>query len=202
MSTPEPKPMSTQHLKDEKAINEQQQELQAKILSILNGSGPAAPPAPPAPTHMNQSYPPPQPQYSQQMALPSHQQQRPMQVQSPQQASSSTSINFDNPSVQRALDNLISSGPNLLRNISATSSMPQSQTTMSKPQMGPTSMPQSRMAAMSPAQQGGMGDMNRAQPQGGMMGRAPPLQMNPGHREMNRGGAPPQQFMHNQQRHY
>lgn len=30
----------------------------------------------------------------------------------------SSLINFDNPSVQKALDNLISSGPNLLKNIS------------------------------------------------------------------------------------
>jgi hypothetical protein len=30
-----------------------------------------------------------------------------------------TLINFDNPTVQKALDNLIQSGPNLLRNLSA-----------------------------------------------------------------------------------
>ena len=35
-------------------------------------------------------------------------------------STAATLINFDNPTVQKALDNLIQSGPNLLRNISAT----------------------------------------------------------------------------------
>lgn len=37
-------------------------------------------------------------------------------------AATATYINFDNPSVQKALDNLMQSGPNLLKNISLTSS--------------------------------------------------------------------------------
>lgn len=40
----------------------------------------------------------------------------------PDAAASATYINFDNPSVQKALDNLMQSGPNLLKNISLSAS--------------------------------------------------------------------------------
>ncbi|KFM59355.1 Nuclear receptor coactivator 5, partial [Stegodyphus mimosarum] len=47
-------------------------------------------------------------------------------------ATTATYINFDNPSVQKALDNLMQSGPNLLKSISLSSSnMPGSQNTLS-----------------------------------------------------------------------
>ena len=75
----------------------QQQELQKKILSILSGGENGAMPgaafgvAAPLQQHMP----------------------------SASNSQASTTINFDNPNVQAALDNLISSSPNLLKNISA-----------------------------------------------------------------------------------
>ena len=89
--SPEPVKPDTPNLQQE------QQELQAKILSILNGPGDKPAPKPPVP------------------------QARVMGNGAPGQgqAGMSSLINFDNPSVQKALDNLIQSGPNLLKNISS-----------------------------------------------------------------------------------
>ena len=83
----------------------QQQELQNKILSMLNQNGTgggiatATVQSPRAVVGIGQSPVPPATSQSSNPAL----------------------INFDNPSVQKALDNLIQSGPNLLRTISSTS---------------------------------------------------------------------------------
>jgi len=77
--------------------------LQAKILSILNGPGEEG------------SLPPPEkrmPTRGGLMGNGAHQQ-------AGGQGGMSSLINFDSPSVQKALDNLISSGPNLLKNISS-----------------------------------------------------------------------------------
>ena len=99
-------------MRDEKAIIEQQAELQAKILNILNGSGGGNERGSPNPAGMG--------------GAPGHPGKRPSGLaalqdsyggmqQAPQQAS--PSINLDNPNIQMALDNLIQSGPNLLKNI-------------------------------------------------------------------------------------
>lgn len=92
--------------KDESAnLQQQQHDLQAKILSILNGPGEVKQ-APP--TSMSQrGMAPPAPQARMGNGAPQG------------QPGMSSLINFDNPSVQKALDNLISSGPSLLQNISS-----------------------------------------------------------------------------------
>ena len=90
---------------DEKAIDVQQQKLQKQILSILNGEdGPPAVGGPGAAASM--------------AGYGMH------QGTATSNPSLSTSINFDNPSVQKALDDLIQSGPNLLRNITAMQQQP------------------------------------------------------------------------------
>ena len=90
-------------LKDEQAIAAQQQELQQKILNILNGSssGQGTPPTQSAP-----SYGVSAPQLGTSVST------APTSV-------APTNINFDNPHVQKALDNLISGGSSLLKNIAA-----------------------------------------------------------------------------------
>ncbi|CAN8024236.1 unnamed protein product [Ixodes persulcatus] len=75
-----------------------QQELQQRILSMIGQ------PAPTSPTTVVQQAPPPQ------------------QVAPTVEPSASTYINFDNPSVQRALDNLIHNGSNLLKTLSTANS--------------------------------------------------------------------------------
>jgi radial spoke head protein 4A len=98
----------------------QQQQLQSKILNILNGGGARDP--------------------SQTLST-----QYPVRGASVgPSTSTSTSINFDNPSVQKALDNLISSGPNLLRNIGA----------VGQGQGGATSFAESRPQAFGSGQVG------------------------------------------------
>lgn len=78
-----------------------QKDLQAKILSILNGPGEGAGSAPPPQSHGNG-------------ALDHRQGPGGM----------SSLINLDNPNIQKALDNLIQSGPNLLKNLSNTPGAP------------------------------------------------------------------------------
>ena len=75
----------------------QQQELQKKILSILSGGENGVPPG-----------------AAFGVAAPLQQ-----HLPSASNSQAATTINFDNPNVQAALDNLISSSPNLLKNISA-----------------------------------------------------------------------------------
>ncbi|XP_048752410.2 nuclear receptor coactivator 5-like isoform X3 [Ostrea edulis] len=87
--------------KEDNSLQQQQQELQAKILSILNGPGDSGAPQAPKPgpgLGMGNGAPPG----------------------GSSQSGMSSLINFDNPHVQKALDNLIQSGPNLLKNISST----------------------------------------------------------------------------------
>ncbi|XP_041375810.1 nuclear receptor coactivator 5-like isoform X2 [Gigantopelta aegis] len=88
----------------------QQQELQSKILSMLNQNGTGSVSVASVRPSMGTVQSP--------QAVAGI-------VQSPVQTATSQSnatlINFDNPSVQKALDNLIQSGPNLLRNISGSS---------------------------------------------------------------------------------
>lgn len=84
--------------KEDNSLQQQQQELQAKILSILNGPGDSVAPQAPKPNQgMGNGAPG-----------------------GGAQSGMSSLINFDNPHVQKALDNLIQSGPNLLKNISST----------------------------------------------------------------------------------
>ncbi|ESO82865.1 hypothetical protein LOTGIDRAFT_96255, partial [Lottia gigantea] len=81
-----------------KLNKQEQEELKTKILSILNGGGTA-------PANAPASYG-----------------DRAVKMEQPspvvQQRPNPSMINFDSPSVQQALDNLIQSGPNLLKNIS------------------------------------------------------------------------------------
>ncbi|XP_071091917.1 nuclear receptor coactivator 5-like [Haliotis cracherodii] len=109
----EPAPSAQLLPEDGLLQQQQQQELQTKILSILNGSGqPTAGGSVGIPqTHMS-----------------SHCQPPPVAPASGSGSVNTALINFDNPSVQKALDNLIQSGPNLLRNISAASSTQSAQT--------------------------------------------------------------------------
>ena len=105
------------------AKQQQQQELQKKILSILNGSDGAGPPPVVAPSSVA-----PSPQLLYGVSAPALAGGRgiggvPLAVAAPPPAPT-TAINFDNPNVQAALDTLISSGSNLLKNINAVTSTP------------------------------------------------------------------------------
>lgn len=69
-------------------------------------------------------------------------------------APAATLINFDNPTVQKALDNLIQSGPNLLRNISVSQAVGQgtwpgqaTTTSVSQPGLFPAAAPGSQRPA-------------------------------------------------------
>ena len=95
-------------------LQQQQQELQAKILSILNGSSSAT-----TPTQGIQGV---QAQSST-WAGGATAVAAPRGIPPSQQpvTGGNPLINFDNPNVQKALDNLIQSGPNLLKNIPASS---------------------------------------------------------------------------------
>ncbi|XP_067652006.1 nuclear receptor coactivator 5-like [Haliotis asinina] len=106
----EPAPSSQLPPEEGLLQQQQQQELQTKILSILNGSGQSSTGGVPQ-THMS-----------------SHGQPPPVAPASGSGNMNTALINFDNPSVQKALDNLIQSGPNLLRNISVASSTQSGQT--------------------------------------------------------------------------
>lgn len=79
-------------LLQQKVLLKQQQELQAKILSVLNKPTPA-PPSPPSP--VSQATP--------SVAIPA----------------SVSGINLDNPNIQKALENLIQTGPELLQNLNS-----------------------------------------------------------------------------------
>ncbi|KAL5022218.1 hypothetical protein ScPMuIL_001373 [Solemya velum] len=108
---------------EQRAVNTnalQQQELQAKILSFLNGSGN---------TGANPVQPRPGAGLSgvSRAGLPTQQQQQ------GGNSSMSALINFDNPNVQKALDNLIQSGPNLLKNISSATQSGMTATTKTAP---------------------------------------------------------------------
>ncbi|XP_013421667.1 nuclear receptor coactivator 5-like isoform X2 [Lingula anatina] len=85
-------------LRDEKSLLQQQAQLQAKILSILNP---------------NSGVP-----SSQGVGMAAQEPQVPQQ-QSAQ--AGGVGLNLDNPSIQKALDSLIQSGPNLLKNITSIS---------------------------------------------------------------------------------
>ena len=89
-------------IKTEQAVAQQQQELQKKILSILNGGENGSP--------QRAAFG---------VAAPSQQ-----HAPAASSSQAATTINFDNPNVQAALDNLISSSPNLLKNITAVSGQP------------------------------------------------------------------------------
>ncbi|XP_033755605.1 nuclear receptor coactivator 5-like isoform X2 [Pecten maximus] len=93
-----------QRKEESASLQREQQELQAKILSILNGPGETGQAAglakvPQRPGHPGQHMGNGTPQQGGQPGM-------------------SSLINFDSPSVQKALDNLIQSGPNLLKTIS------------------------------------------------------------------------------------
>ena len=92
-------------------LQQQQQDLQNKILNILNGSGSGPTPvANPAPTQSAQGQ-----GYGAGGSVMST--GRPQQPASAGGGGSNPLINFDNPNVQKALDNLIQSGPNLLKSL-------------------------------------------------------------------------------------
>lgn len=87
-------------------LQQQQQELQNKILNILNGSGSSSSNAA-------------QPQTVQApVGFPGL--SGVAQARSQNQSGSNPLINFDNPNVQKALDNLIQSGPSLLKSLPST----------------------------------------------------------------------------------
>ncbi|KAK3086625.1 hypothetical protein FSP39_021183 [Pinctada imbricata] len=92
---------AVEHNKNDPAhLQQEQQELQAKILSILNNPEKAGEPKAAGPP-----------------GRPGMPMGNGAQPQAGGQGGMSSLINFDNPSVQKALDNLIQSGPNLLKNI-------------------------------------------------------------------------------------
>ncbi|KAK3597577.1 hypothetical protein CHS0354_018173 [Potamilus streckersoni] len=101
-------------------LQQQQQELQAKILSILNGSGTSNSPA--AGTGGGNM-----PNTSQvglsSMGHSSARGGAPISHAAQQGSGGSSMINLDHPNVQKALDNLIQSGPNLLRSIASNTSV-------------------------------------------------------------------------------
>lgn len=87
-------------------LQQQQQELQSKILNILNGSGSGM-------TQGAQQQPAQaQAQAAAYRGVAAVGRGQPAAAQSP-----SPLINFDNPSVKKALDSLIQSGPNLLKSL-------------------------------------------------------------------------------------
>lgn len=94
----------------EKVIDQQQQQLQDRILSILNG-GEAQ-----LPSQMQLQQLQAQVQAAQ---LTQVQAQMPTQVQPKETAGGGLPINLDNPSIQKALDDLLSSGP-LIANLGST----------------------------------------------------------------------------------
>ena len=98
-------------------LQQQQQELQAKILSILNGSGAGSTPS--QPTQGVQAQSSAWAGGAQAVAAP-----RGLPASQPQGGGGNPLINFDNPNVQKALDNLIQSGPNLLKSIPASQAQP------------------------------------------------------------------------------
>ncbi|KAL3859733.1 hypothetical protein ACJMK2_009931 [Sinanodonta woodiana] len=101
-------------------LQQQQQELQAKILSILNGSGASNSPA--AGTGGG-NMPNASPAGISSMGHASARGGAPISHATQQGSGGSTMINLDHPNVQKALDNLIQSGPNLLRSIASNSSV-------------------------------------------------------------------------------
>ena len=94
-------------------LQQQQQELQAKILSILNGSSAGATPSQPV-QGVQAAQSSAWAGGAQAVAAP-----RGLPASQPQGGGGNPLINFDNPNVQKALDNLIQSGPNLLKSIPA-----------------------------------------------------------------------------------
>ncbi|XP_045192584.1 nuclear receptor coactivator 5-like isoform X2 [Mercenaria mercenaria] len=131
-------------------LQQQQQELQNKILNILNGSG----------SSVASSNPPQAVQagsgYAGVGGAPSRAQQS--------QSGSNPLINFDNPNVQKALDNLIQSGPNLLK------SLPSTVTQSSTPrpsQYQPNSQQSGRQQSGYPGQQGQQGSQGAQAGYGG-----------------------------------
>ncbi len=89
---------------EEKAISDQQTQLQNKILDILNADQVLSSKL--TAVVKNSAALPPASVILEQRSAPA----------------TNTSINFDNPSVQKALDNLIQSGPALMQNLNAISS--------------------------------------------------------------------------------
>ena len=93
-------------------LQQQQQELQNKILNILNGKASASTaPAVPQPT-VQPAKPVAATGYG---SLPSGSATR-----QPSASVASPLINFDNPNVKKALDSLMQSGPNLLKSVQST----------------------------------------------------------------------------------
>ena len=135
-------------------LQQQQQELQAKILSILNGSNTAT-----TPTQGVQGV---QAQSSvwgggaTAVAAPSRGQAQ------QSGAGGNPLINFDNPNVQKALDNLIQSGPNLLKGIPG-----QSPQNRSVGQPTPRAPLQSPVAAQQGYGMGGQGYQAQGMPRMG-----------------------------------
>lgn len=150
--------------KEDNNLQQQQQELQAKILSILNGPGDSGVSQAPKPSPgMGNGAP----------------------LGGGGQPGMSSLINFDNPHVQKALDNLIQSGPNLLKNISSTPGIkPVSAGLMSR-----EGEPMRRDGLG-----GGYGSMPGNAPMQAMRGQGGPGGQQPAQRPMygsGPGGAPP-----------
>ncbi len=129
---PPPGPQPGRNIRDEANIDRQQAVIENRIRGMLNGNEAHQPTSGAAQSLVRPSLGPPMARVNPAPSL------QPMRVPAPAPAptpappppisKASTelgglgSINFDSPSVQRALDNLIQSGPNLLASISAITS--------------------------------------------------------------------------------
>ncbi|XP_054723101.1 nuclear receptor coactivator 5-like [Uloborus diversus] len=112
---PEPplyKPPPPAPLKDDVDVAQKEQDLQNRIMNIMNQGAPVGGDVPPARAAALEPpvVPPPKPD-PEAFGGPASKSES---------ATTPTYINFDNPSVQKALDNLMQSGPNLLKSISLT----------------------------------------------------------------------------------
>ncbi|KAK6185504.1 hypothetical protein SNE40_007722 [Patella caerulea] len=143
-------------------VQQEQEELKNKILSILNGGNTATSP-PQQPNRSNVGY-------------GDYRRAEPTQPQASTRSANPALINFDNPTVQQALDNLIQTGPNLLKNINPTSNMSHSTGGTSSSGRLSTASPSSPGYGGRPAvsQQSGYGARSSSYPQRPGTQQSPP----------------------------
>lgn len=134
----------------------QQQELQAKILSVLNKPTPAPPSSTPATPVVSAV------SYSTFNHSPA-----------PQPVTSMAGINLDNPNIQKAIDNLISSGPKLLQNLTSVSQAGTTQSSLYSGQGLRHAAPNSSPSLQQQDMWRPSGQWGQHQPQAGQGQRAP-----------------------------